>query len=246
MVDTQLRPSWARDLIAEIRKVTDKPVRYVINTHWHGDHTLGNQAYAAAFGPNVTFVAQTNTREDLIARGAPQIELQRTKTLPDSIAALEKQLADGKDAKGVAFTDATRQQTQTQLTNQKAQFAELMITRITPSTLTYDTSMVIHQGDREIHLLHWGNAHTRGDTVIYLPKERVVITGDLLTNGIPNVRSGYPVEWIATLDAIDKLAWDNAIPGHGNVQPGQGSTRNRCWPISRTLSRLSKIASRRA
>ena len=91
VVDTQLRPSWARDLITEIRKVTDKPVRYVINTHWHGDHTLGNQAYVAAFGPDVAFVAQTNTREDLIVRGAPQIETQRTKTLPDSIAALEKQ-----------------------------------------------------------------------------------------------------------------------------------------------------------
>lgn len=221
VVDTQLRPSWARDLIAEIRKVTDKPVRYVINTHWHGDHTLGNEAYVAAFGPSVAFVAQTNTREDLIARGAPQIELQRTKTLPESIAALEKQLADGKDAKGAAFTDAARQQAQTQLTNQKAQLAELMTTTITPSTLTYDTSLVIHQGDREIDLLHWGNAHTRGDTVVFLPKERVVITGDLLTNGIPNVRSGYPVEWIETLNAIDRLAWDNAIPGHGNVQPNK-------------------------
>ena len=120
VVDTQARPSWARDFITEIRKVTDKPVRYVINTHWHGDHTLGNQAYAAAFGPNVTFVAQTNTREDLISRGAPQMETQRTKTVPDAIAALEKQLSDGKDAKGVALTDATRQQTQTQLAAQRA------------------------------------------------------------------------------------------------------------------------------
>jgi cyclase len=221
VVDTQLRPSWARDLITEIRKVTDKPVRYVINTHWHGDHTNGNMAYAATFGPSVTFVAQTNTREDMIARGIPQIELQRTKTLPDSIAAFEKQLADGKDAKGVAFTDATRQQAQTQLANQKAQLAELLVTTVAPSTLTYDTSMIIHQGDREIHLLHWGNAHTRGDTVIFLPKERVVITGDLLTNGIPNVRSGYPIEWIDTLNGIHNLAWDNAIPGHGNVQPNK-------------------------
>jgi len=221
VVDTQYRPSWARDLITEIRKVTDKPVRYVINTHWHGDHTNGNMAYAAAFGPDISFVAQINTREDMIARGVPQLETLRTKTVPDSIATLEKQLIDGKDAKGVALTGATRQQMQTQLAAQRVQLAELMVTTVTPSTLTYDTSMVIHQGDREIHLLHWGNAHTRGDTVVYLPKERVVITGDLLTNGIPNVRSGYPVEWIATLDAIDKLSWDNAIPGHGNVQQGK-------------------------
>jgi cyclase len=221
VVDTQLRPTWARDLIAEIRKVTDKPVRYVINTHWHGDHTNGNMAYAAAFGPDVAFVAQTNTREDLIARGIPQNETMRTKTLPDGIAALEKQIAEGKDAKGVALTDVTRQQMQTQLTNQKGQLAELLGTTVMPSTITYDTSMVIHQGDREIRLLHWGNAHTRGDTVVYLPKEHIVITGDLLTNGIPNVRSGYPIEWIATLEGIHKLEWENAIPGHGNVQPGK-------------------------
>jgi cyclase len=221
VVDTQYRPSWARDLIAEIRKVTDKPVRYVINTHWHADHTNGNMAYAEAFGPNVTFVAQINTREDMISHGVPQLDTLRTKTVPDNIAALEKQLIDGKDAKGVTLTDVTRQQMQTQLAALRVQLAELMVTTVTPSTLTYDTSMVIHQGDREIHLLHWGNAHTRGDTVVYLPKERVVITGDLLTNGIPNVRSGYPVEWIATLDAIDKLSWDKAIPGHGNVQQGK-------------------------
>jgi cyclase len=222
VVDTQARPSWARDLIAEIRKVTDKPVRYVINTHWHGDHTNGNQAYAAAFGPNVAFVSQTNTREDLITRGAAQNETQRTKTLPDSIAALEKQLADGKDAKGAALTDATRQQTQTQLAALRAQLAELKETIVTPQTITFDTSMVIRLGDREIDLLHWGNAHTRGDTVIYLPKERVAITGDLLTNGIPVMRTAYPVEWVATLEAIDKLDWNTAIPGHGNVQQGKG------------------------
>ena len=221
VVDTQARPSWARDLITEIRKVTDKPVRYVINTHWHGDHTLGNQAYAAAFGPSVTFVAQTNTREDLISRGTPQVETQRTKTVPDAIAALEKQLSDGKDAKGVPLTDATRQQTQTQLAAQRALLDELKQITITPPTLTYDTSMVIHLGDREIDLLHWGNAHTRGDTVVYLPKERVVITGDLLTNGIPVMRTAYPVEWVATLDAIDKLDWSAAIPGHGSVQQGK-------------------------
>jgi cyclase len=221
VVDTQARPSWARDLIAEIRKVTDKPVRYVINTHWHGDHTLGNQAYSAAFGPNVTFVSQTNTREDLIARGGPQLETQRTKTVPDAIAAIQKQLADGKDAKGVALTDATRQQLQNQLAAQTASLAEMKQITVTPPTMTYDTNMVIRLGDHEIDLLHWGNAHTRGDTVIYLPKESVVITGDLLTNGIPVMRTAYPVEWITTLDAIDKLAWTAAIPGHGNVQQGK-------------------------
>src|ERR1700722_18760448 len=58
VLDVPLLPSWGRDLVAEIRKVTEKPVRYVINTHYHSDHLYGNQAIAEAYGPNVDFIAQ--------------------------------------------------------------------------------------------------------------------------------------------------------------------------------------------
>jgi glyoxylase-like metal-dependent hydrolase (beta-lactamase superfamily II) len=221
VVDTQARPSWANDLIAEIRKVTDKPVRYVVNTHWHGDHVQGNQAYLAEFGGGVEFISQTNTREDMIARGIPQLQQQVTSTIPSGIVQMDKLLADGKDAQGNALTDATRAQLQAQLKLQKDNLAEFKNLTIIPSTITYESSMVLHLADREIDLLHWGLAHTRGDTVVYLPKEHVVITGDLLTNGIPVMRTAYPVEWVATLDAIDKLDWIAAIPGHGNVQQGK-------------------------
>jgi cyclase len=221
VVDTQARPDWAHDLIAEIAKVTDKPVRYVVNTHWHGDHVQGNQAYLAEFGGSVEFISQTYTREDMIARGGPQLQQQVSTTIPAAIAQIQKQLADGKDAQGVALTDATRTQLQAQLKAQTATLVEYKNITLIPSTITYDTSMVLHLADREIDLLHWGPAHTRGDTVVYLPKERIVITGDLLTNGIPVMRTAYPVEWIATLDAIDKLDWTAAVPGHGNVQQGK-------------------------
>ncbi|HEV3220797.1 MAG TPA: MBL fold metallo-hydrolase [Candidatus Acidoferrales bacterium] len=221
VVDTQARPSWARDLIAEIRKVTDKPVRYVVNTHWHGDHVQGNQAYLAEFGGGVEFISQTYTREDIIARGGPQLQQQVGTTIPAAIAQLQKQLADGKDAQGVALTDATRAQLQAQLKLQQDNLAEYKNVTLVPSTITYDTNMILHLAGREIDLLHWGLAHTRGDTVVYLPKEHIVITGDLLTNGIPVMRTAYPVEWVASLQAIDKLDWTAAIPGHGNVQQGK-------------------------
>jgi cyclase len=221
VVDTQARPSWAGDLIAEIRKITDKPVRYVVNTHWHGDHVQGNQAYLAEFGGGVEFISQNNTREDMIARGIPQLQQQVTSTIPSGIVQMDKQLADGKDAQGNPLTDASRAQLQAQLKTQKDALAAYKDLTIVPSTITYETSMVLHLADREIDLLHWGLAHTRGDTIVYLPKEKVVITGDLLTNGIPVMRTAYPVEWVATLDAIDKLDWTAAIPGHGNVQQGK-------------------------
>ena len=71
VVDTHLRPSWARETIAEIKKVTDKPVRYVINTHWHRDHVQGNQAYIAAFGPGVTIIQQDFEHHELTHMGGP-------------------------------------------------------------------------------------------------------------------------------------------------------------------------------
>jgi cyclase len=221
VVDTQARPVWARDLIAEIRKVTDKPVRYVVNTHWHGDHVQGNQAYLAEFGGGVEFISQTYAREDMIARGAPTLQQQISTTIPNGIAQMENLLASGKDAQGNALTDASRSQLQAQLKLQKENLAEFKNVTLVPSTITFENSMVLHLADREIDFLHWGLAHTRGDTVVYLPKEHVVITGDLLTNGIPVMRTAYPVEWVATLDAIDKLDWNAAIPGHGNVQQGK-------------------------
>lgn len=221
VVDTQLRPTWARDMIAEIKKVTDKPVRYVINTHWHSDHTLGNQAYVAAYGPSVEFIGQSNTREDLIAKGVPNLQVQLNQAVPDNIARLQKQLADGKDARGNALTSDARTALEFQLSLQQAYLAELPQIHIVPSTITYENEMSIYAPDKEIRLYHFSYAHTRGDTVVYLPKEKVVITGDLLTNGIPNTKNSYPVEWITTLEGIDKLDWTTAIPGHGDVQQGK-------------------------
>ena len=221
VVDTQARPSWARDLMTEIKKVTEKPVTTVINTHFHGDHTNGNMAYAAAFGPSLTIIGQENMKADLMTKGAQSLATSRDTAVPQAIARMSQQLADGKDAQGNALTPAARQQLQAQLDSQKSYLEELKQVQITPPTKTYDKELTLSSGGRTIRLFHVGNAHTRGDTIIFLPKERVVITGDLLTNGIPVMRNAYPAEWINTLDAIDKLDFDTAIPGHGDVQQGK-------------------------
>lgn len=221
VVDTQARPSWARDLMAEIKKVTGKQVTTVINTHFHGDHTNGNMAYAAAFGPSLTIIGQENMKADLMTKGAQSLAASRDTAVPQAIARMTQQLIDNKDGQGNALTPEARQQMQAQLDSQKSYLEELKQVQITPPTKTYDKELMLTSGGRTIRLFHVGNAHTRGDTIIFLPKERVVITGDLLTNGIPVMRNAYPSEWINTLDAIDKLEFDTAIPGHGDVQNGK-------------------------
>jgi len=221
VVDTHLRPLWAHDLIGQIKRTTDKPVRYVVDTHWHPDHVQGSQAYVNVFGPTVEYLAQHNTREDIIHKAIPSIQ-DSLRDVPEAIAKMEKTLADGKDADGKPLTDEARAGLTKQTADQKEYLEELRHMQIALPTITFDRSLYLHKpGDRTIQVLYFGKGHTRGDVVVYLPKEKVVATGDLLTNGIPFMRDAYPVEWVTTLEAIQGLDWDVAIPGHGDVQHGK-------------------------
>lgn len=221
VVDTHLRPSWASDLIGEIRKITPKPVRYVVDTHWHPDHVQGNQAYVSVFGKSVEYLAQQHTREDIIRKGIPSVQEELNKGVPESIEQTEKTLASGQDKDGKLLAAEDRTRLQEQLKSLKSYLEELKQIQITLPTITFDRSLILHKSGRDIHIYYFGKGHTRGDVVVYLPKEKVVMTGDLLTNGIPFARDSYPVEWVSTLEALDNLDWTQAIPGHGVVQPGK-------------------------
>jgi glyoxylase-like metal-dependent hydrolase (beta-lactamase superfamily II) len=222
VVDGSMRPSWARDLVLQIQRMTDKPVRYVVNTHWHPDHTQGDQAYLQAFGPSVEFIAQQYTDEDITGKELPYIQ-QTITDLPGQIAKMEKSLADGKDANGNSLAEGARTALEKQLADQKAYLGELQQVRIPPRTLSFERRLVLQKpGGRTIEILNFGKGHTRGDAVIFLPREKVVVTGDLFTSGIPFYRDSYPSHWVEVLEAIDKLDWTVAIPGHGDAQQGKG------------------------
>jgi glyoxylase-like metal-dependent hydrolase (beta-lactamase superfamily II) len=93
--------------------------------------------------------------------------------------------------------------------------------QITLPTLTFDHSMILHRGGREIQLLYFGRGHTAGDVVVYLPKEKILISGDLITNGIPFFRDAYPAEWTSTLKGVSHLDFETVVAGHGPVQSGK-------------------------
>jgi len=123
----------------------------------------------------------------------------------------------------VPGADAARTALEKQLADQKAYLGELQQVRIPPRTLTFEHRLVIQKpGGRTIEILNFGKGHTRGDAVIFLPREKVVVTGDLFTSGVPFYRDSYPTHWVEVLEAIDKLDWTVAIPGHGDPQQGKG------------------------
>ncbi len=221
VVDTQTTLTATRGIVDQIRKLTDKPVRFVINTHWHGDHVQGNQVYRDAF-PGVQFIAQTNTREDMEMRTTAELK-DSVANLPAQIEQYKQMLASGKTSDGTPLTDDQKKIAQMRVDVFSAQLPDLRQTQIVLPDITFDQSMTLYQGARQIRLIHFAG-HTRGDVVIYLPSEKVLITGDLLDD-MPFTGHGSPAGLVGTLRELDKLDFDTVIPGHGEIERGHEHLR---------------------
>jgi cyclase len=221
VVDSQTTLTATRGVIAQIRKLTDKPVRFVINTHWHGDHVQGNQEYRAAF-PGVQFIAQANTREDMSQRTSAELKEQVEK-LPAQIEQYKQMRDTGNLPSGKPLTEDQKKLVQMRYEVFSSQLPDLQKTHIVLSDITFEQSMVLWQGTRELRLMHYAG-HTRGDLVVYLPAEKILITGDLLDD-MPYTGDGSPAGLIATLHDLDKLDFASVIPGHGPVEQGHDHLR---------------------
>jgi glyoxylase-like metal-dependent hydrolase (beta-lactamase superfamily II) len=215
VVDTHSKPSAAHALYREIQAVTKQPIVKIINTHFHWDHWQGNQVYAEAF-PNLEIIASQRTAEDLSRAGAGSggiayVEKQLG-TLPDEIRRLEEESRQTAGTERSARLRSNMEQAQAYLEELK-RFKPALPTRTLTSSLT------LNEGGREIQLLLLGRAHTDGDLFIYLPREKVVATGDALIDWMPFMNDGYPQDWIATLSALEGFDFTRIIPGHGDVAP---------------------------
>ena len=212
VVDTNLSPGAAWALREELKALTPKPVRYVVNTHWHWDHAHGNQLY----GPDVAVIGHEYTRAKLAAGDSMRgrsYEMFITTGLPARIADLTARIAAAPAADTAAL--------ETQLAVARTQLAGSMGLVPTPPTLTFTDHLTLTRGGREIRLLYLGRAHTGGDIVVFLPKERLVITGDLLVEGTSYIGDGFTAEWPATLEKLRALDFDVTLPGHGRVFRGK-------------------------
>lgn len=217
VVDAQWSPATARRVIAEIRRLTPNPVRYVINTHWHGDHWFGNQAYREAF-PGVEFVAHANTRLDMESQELAGFESFRSTGLPATIADLEKRYAAAVRRDGKPYTSADSAMVRRQVAAMK--WAVPVMAEVTPilPTLTVTDSLVLRRGERTIAIRYLGRGNTRGDLTVWLPRERVLVMGDLLVNPAPYSFGSYLGEWHRTLGALRALPAEVVVPGHGALQ----------------------------
>jgi glyoxylase-like metal-dependent hydrolase (beta-lactamase superfamily II) len=207
VVDTGTTPAAARAFIEDLKLVTAKPVRYVVNTHFHYDHTDGNQVYAG----KADIIAHDYVKQAIQTLDVLHREPYQTSQLvnvPRRIDDLKRQIAGAKDG-------ATRQMLQQQLKVAEEGFEQLKEIKLTPPNMTYSTRKVLDLGGREVQLLFLGRGHTNGDTVVFLPKEKIVATGDLMESQIAYMGDAQFSEWITTLDVLKRLDFDTDLPGHG-------------------------------
>jgi glyoxylase-like metal-dependent hydrolase (beta-lactamase superfamily II) len=214
VVDTHSKPSAAKALIRQIRdEITTLPVRYVVDSHLHGDHAMGNEAYPEVFGAGVEVISSVKTREWLEKLGVPRLK--------ESLDSLPKQIADLRARLEAIKDESERAALRAHVEGLEAYQKEMTPPRVTLPTMTFERRLVIHRGGREIHLLFLGRAHTAGDVVAFVPSERVIATGDLMHGLLPYMGDGFPDEWPATLRALETLEFDRVIPGHGSIQQGK-------------------------
>jgi glyoxylase-like metal-dependent hydrolase (beta-lactamase superfamily II) len=166
-------PKEAADVLADIRKTTDKPIKYVLDTHHHGDHAYGNCVWAKE---GARIVAHTNAARLLTVNGP-------------------KQWADAaKDRKDIRDNELKQ------------------------ADIPFDDKYVLDDGTQRVEFLHFGHSHTSGDAVAYLPKHKILCTGDACVNGAFNYMGhSNSASWVKCLERMEKLEIDLICPGHGAV-----------------------------
>ena len=167
-------PNQAEELIKEIRKTTDKPIKYVFDTHWHGDHADGNPVFIR---DGASAIASENARDQFVNKGIASFDKQKQ----------EKPEEYGKLKYGI------------------------------PS-LYFPKKMVIEDSTQRVELIHIGHGHTPGDAVAWLPKHRILFTGDSCVNGAFNYTGESSTSsWIAVLTEMAKFPIKRICPGHGEM-----------------------------
>ncbi len=178
VVDSGNFPSETRKIIEEIRQLTSLPVRYLVHTHWHRDHTDGDSEYRAAF-PNVVIISTPYTRRMITDRAMKNLN-EEIKMGPDYANYLRKLAQEGKDASGKALTAEEKTYNNDFAESIDEAIAEFKQVKLLLPDQTFDQNLDVHLGKREVQLKFLGRGNTGGDAVIYVPDAKVVMAGDLL------------------------------------------------------------------
>lgn len=246
VVDTGYLPSTARADIERIRAWTDKPVRWVVNTHWHNDHVGGNAAYLAAFpGAEVIAHRETRTLMELRIRSYVVRFVADDTAFGRQRAQQRRMLDSGVDEQGAPLADARRAELADTLARDARAVEEFRRFVYQGPTLTFDDALTIDLGDREAQLRHLGRGNTAGDVVVVLPRERILIAGDLVDHPVPYAFGGYPSDWSRTLKRLAQIEVDMIVPGHGELLRGSAYLQRLIALLDSLIARTTALLGER-
>jgi len=216
VVDTGHHPELSRRMTEEIRRLTAKPVKYVVNTHWHNDHVSGNSVFAAAF-PEARFLAHAFTAEILDTQvrpyyGEPCVNLLRSQTQP-----LREAYDKGLSLDGKPLDAARRERYADFLAQGEAGMEECKAFRYRGADIAFDERVTLRLGKRDAEVVWLGRANTGGDVVVRVPDAKLVVTGDIVVHPFPFATQSYIGEWAAVLRKLEAMDVAAIVPGHGPV-----------------------------
>lgn len=218
VVDAHSKPSAAASLIRQIKRdITDKPVRYVINTHFHWDHTQGNHAYRQN-GGDIDFIATAATKQLM-----SELAVER---LRESIDAVPKQIDTLRDRQAHATSAGEKAFCREQIAQMRAYLADLKDYTLELPTITFDKSYLLQDPAFDLHLEFHGHAHTAGDAFVFCPQQRAIATGDASHCWLPFIRDGFPHQWPGTIDEVARADFRYILSGHGPLQSDRAVMMN--------------------
>ena len=211
-------PKQGEQVLAKVKSLTALPVKYIVISHWHGDHNRGIGPILDAF-PNAQVVGHSFTRAAM--EGAPMQRIFKAELgggVRDTAADVKKSLDENKFIDGSPLDPAERPFFERFLVDAVEHQAEVMRMRVIPPTLTFDDKLDIKLGKRLVQLRHFGRGNTKGDAVMILPAERIVAAGDTVVAPIPYAFGSYPASWVKVLQQLKDAKFKTLIPGHGPLQ----------------------------
>ncbi|MNC15312.1 Metallo-beta-lactamase superfamily protein [compost metagenome] len=216
VVDTFMLPQAGEYLRETAEELTGRTPGYVVNTHFHGDHHYGNQAF-----PGSTVISTQLTKELLQGYGVPSVEVWQT--------ALRNQITGFTETKTKQTDRRIRAALEAEIADKEQLFLAVpSITRVT-ANLTFTDRLTIHGSARTAQVITFGGGHTKSDAFVYVPEEKVLVAGDLVLGTThPAMLNGDEASWLRILERMEnELAIGCLIPGHGQITGADSITEMR-------------------
>lgn len=245
IVDAHSKPSAAASLVRQIRaELTPKPVRYIVASHFHWDHSQGLPAYRK-LAPKADILSSEVTRRMMDSETVPRIKQQlelaarqadeyrrRAASAVGGAAVGGAPGGAGVAGAGASAGAASSGGASSEVVGAKAAWARMAreteayiaeMKGFTPElpNVTLDRDLILHDKAHDLHLAFRGRAHTPGDIVVYCPQKKVIASGDVLHASAPFIGDGYPRDWPRTLLELAGFEFDAIAPGHGSIQQGK-------------------------